>query len=222
MDDRQQKILDIVKNQMTYAAHDFDHVMRVYNTCLSLAESEKNVDFDVLIPAILLHDIARSKEDEDRTGKIDHAVLGAEMAAPILKALNYEQTQIDKIKRCIMTHRYRSGYLPETIEAKLLFDADKLDVIGAVGIARSFMLAGKHGERLFLDVNIDEYLNENTCANGRVKDLSKHSSNIEFELKLKKIPEKLYLEKSKEIAKERIEYMTLFFKTLKAEINGLK
>ncbi len=221
MNDRHQKIIDIVKSEMTYAAHDFDHVMRVYNTCLSLAEPEKDLDFDVLIPAVLLHDIARFKEDEDRTGQTDHAILGAEMAEAILIELGYESGQIEKIKHCIRTHRYRSGYLPDTIEAKLLFDADKLDVIGAVGVARSFMLAGKHGERIYLDVNINDYLNENTCSNGRVKDLSKHSSNIEFELKLKKIPEKLYLKKSREIAAERIAYMTDFFKTLKAEINGL-
>ncbi len=127
---------------------------------------------------------------------------------------------VDKIKHCIGAHRFRSGFTPETIEAKLLFDADKLDVIGAVGIARSFMLAGKHGERLYSDVKIDEYLKENTGANGRVKDLSKHSSNLEFELKLKQIPAKLYTEKAKEIAEDRIKYMTEYFKTLKAEIDG--
>lgn len=220
MNNKYQKIIELVKNKMTYAAHDFDHVMRVYNTCLSLAENERGIDYDVLVPAILLHDIARSKEDEDRTGQIDHAVLGAEMAEKILKQLGYESVLIEKIKHCIKAHRFRSGFLPETVEAKILYDADKLDVLGAVGIARSFMLAGKHGERLFSDADLKEYCEENIGRNGRVKDVSKHSSNIEFELKLKKIPEKLYTAKAKEIAVERVKYMAEFFKILKAEIGG--
>ncbi len=222
MNDRHQKIIEIVKEELSYAAHDFDHVMRVYNISLTLAENEQNVDFEVLIPAVLLHDIARSKEDQDCSGNIDHAVLGSEMAEPILKELGYEPNQIDQIKHCILTHRYRSGFLPKTIEAKLLFDADKLDVIGAVGIARSFMLAGKHGERLFINNNLDDYISENIGVNGRVKDIAKHSANIEFELKLKKIPDKLFTKKAKEISKYRIEYMTAFFEILKSEINGIK
>lgn len=220
MNDREMKIMETVKCQLSYAAHDFDHVMRVYNTCLVIAENETNIDFQVLVPAIFLHDIARAKEDEDCSGRTDHAILGAEMSEVILKDLGYESDQIEKIKHCILTHRYRSGFHPQTIEAKILFDADKLDVIGAVGVARSFMLAGKHGERLFIDDNLDEYVTMNIGDNGRVKDVSKHSSNIEFELKLKKIPEKLYTEKAKELAGERINFMAEFYKTLKAEIDG--
>ena len=220
MNNKYQKIIELVKDKMTYAAHDFDHVMRVYHTCLSLAENETGIDYDILIPAVFLHDIARSQEDEDPTGQIDHAALGAEMAEEILKQLGYESDQIEKIKHCIKAHRFRSGFLPETVEAKILYDADKLDVLGAVGIARSFMLAGKHGERLFVDTDINEYCAANIGVNGRVKDLSKHSSNIEFELKLKKIPEKLYTSKAKELAAARVKYMADFFKVLKAEIEA--
>lgn len=220
MNNKYQKIIDHVANEMTYTAHDFDHIMRVYNICLSLAENKKNINYDILVPAILLHDIARSQEDEDPSGQIDHAVLGAEMAEAILKELGYDSALTEPIKHCIRAHRFRSGSIPQTIEAKLLFDADKLDVIGAVGIARSFMLAGKHGERLFIDTDLNEYCEQNIGVNGRVKDNSKHSSNIEFELKLKKIPEKLYTEEAKKIAFERVKYMAEFFKTLRAEING--
>lgn len=220
MNNKYQKIIELVKDKMTYAAHDFDHVMRVYHTCLSLAENETGIDYDILIPAVLLHDIARSQEDEDPTGQIDHAVLGAEMAEEILKQLGYESEQIEKIKHCIKAHRFRSGFLPETVEAKILYDADKLDVLGAVGIARSFMLAGKHGERLFIDTDLNDYCAANIGVNGRVKDLSKHSSNIEFELKLKKIPEKLYTAKAKELAAARVKYMADFFEILRAEIKG--
>lgn len=216
------KIQEIVKEELNYAAHDYDHIQRVYNLSMLLAEQEKDVELEVLVPAVLLHDIARRKEDEDISGEIDHAVLGAELAEKVLKSLNYEQTLIDKITYCIRAHRFRTGHIPDTIEAKILFDADKLDVIGAVGIARSFMLAGQHGEKMFREVDLDDYIRENVGPNGRIKDAAKHTANLEFELKLKKIPERLFTAKAKEIARARISYMEEYFKLLNLEINGQK
>lgn len=95
-----------------------------------------------------MHDIARVKESRDKTGEIDHAVLGSKLAEEILINLDYEKGKIEGIKHCIIAHRFRSGNEPQTLEAKILFDADKLDVIGSVGIARSFMLAGQFGQSL--------------------------------------------------------------------------
>jgi len=213
---------EIVRQELSYAAHDLDHVLRVYQLCILLAKEEKDVDMEVLIPAVLLHDIARRQEDEDRTGEIDHAILGAEMAAAILLELDYDTSHIDQIKYCITAHRFRSGLVPETVEAKILFDADKLDVIGAVGIARSFMLAGQHSEKMYSAIPVEEYIKENVGKNGRIKDVSKHTTNLEFELKLKKIPDRLFTQKAREIAKERIAYMQEFFETLRKEISDEK
>lgn len=218
--DQYQVLREIVKEELAYAAHDLDHILRVCNLCMHLAEQEKDVELEVLIPAALLHDIARRKEDEDITGKIDHALIGADMAGGILQDLDYDRSLIDKITYCIRAHRFRSGFPPETVEAKILFDADKLDVIGAIGIARSFMLAGQHGEKMYKNILLEEYVRENIGPNGRIKDASKHTANLEFELKLKKIPDRLFTEKAKEIANKRIEYMEEFFKTLQQEING--
>ncbi len=220
LDNRYQALQEIVKKELSYAAHDLDHILRVYNLCMLLAEEERDVDLEVLIPAALLHDIARRDEDEDITGEIDHAVLGAEMAGRILHDLDYDPEIIVRIKDCIKAHRFRSGFTPDTIEAKILFDADKLDVLGAVGIARSFMLAGEHGEKMHNDIPLDEYLEENVGPNGRIKDASKHTANLEFELKLKKIPERLFTDKAKQIAAHRIQYMETFFKILVGEVNG--
>ena len=221
-DHKFQVLQEIVEKELSYAAHDIDHILRVTKLCMFLAEDEKNVDLEVLIPAALLHDIARRQEDEDITGEVDHAVLGAEMAERILQQLDYNPEVITRIAHCMKAHRFRSGYLPETIEAKILFDADKLDVMGAVGIARSFMLAGKHGEKIYNEISLEDYLNENVGPNGRIKDVSKHTANIEFELKLKKIPEKLYTAKAKKIAESRIKYMQTYFQTLEDEIHGKK
>ncbi|NLI93810.1 MAG: HD domain-containing protein [Peptococcaceae bacterium] len=220
MEEKYEKLKEIVYKELSYAAHDLDHVMRVYHYCLYFAEEEKEADPKVLIPAALLHDIARKQEDEDPTGKIDHAVLGAELAEKILRDLHFEPLLIEKIKKCIRAHRFRSGYSPDTIEAKILFDADKLDVIGAVGIARSYMLAGQHGERMYSDIPIAEYMKENVGENGRIKDVTKHTMNLEYELKLKMIPQRLFTERAKKIAEKRIDYMENFFDTLRNEIAG--
>lgn len=216
------ELIEIVQEKLTCSAHNLDHVFRVYNLCLLISKYEKDVDLDILIPAALLHDIARVEESQDKTGKIDHAILGSEIAEGILKQLGYGEEKIEKIKHCIVTHRFRTGNEPKTIEAKILFDSDKLDVIGASGIARTFMLAGQFGQRLTLDGTLNEYLNKNTVENGRLKDVSKHSPFIEYEVKFKKIPDKLYTNKAKEIGKERIKFMDEYFNTLKLEIEGVK
>ena len=217
---RHKKILKIVQNKLTCSAHNLDHVMRVYNLCLMISKHEENVDLEILIPAALLHDIARVEESEDKTGKIDHAVLGSEIAGNILKDLEYEEEKIRKIKHCIISHRFRTGNEPGTIEAKILFDSDKLDAIGAIGIARTFMLSGQCGQRLELNNSINEYLNDNTAENGRIKDMSKHNPIIEYEVKLKNIPDKLYTKKAKEIGEDRIKFMEQYFNRLKLELQG--
>ncbi len=216
------KIIEIVEQRLTCSAHNLDHVFRVYNLCLLLAEYEKSVDLEILIPSALLHDIARVEESQDKTGKIDHAVLGSMLAADILRNLGYEEEKIKKIKHCIITHRFRTGNEPKTIEAKILFDSDKLDVIGASGIARTFMLAGQFGQRLIANESFNEYLKDNTVENGRLKDVSKHTPFIEYEMKFKKIPDKLYTDKAREIGKERLKFMAEYFNRLRLEIDGVK
>lgn len=218
MDIRHKRIREIVEKELSCSAHNLDHVLRVYNLCMFLSKYEENVDLEVLIPAVLLHDIARVKESKDKTGEIDHAILGSEMAEDILRNLEYEEDKIEKIKHCIITHRFRTDNRPKTIEAKILFDADKLDAIGSIGIARCFMLAGQFGQSLSVKKQVDT----NTSENGRLKDVSKHSPFIEYEVKFKKIPEKLHTKKAKEIGIERLKFMDDFFKRLDLEIEGIQ
>lgn len=147
-EEKHKKIIEIVKDKLSCSAHNLDHVFRVYNLCMLIAKSEKDVDLEILIPSVLLHDIARVVESNDKTGDIDHAILGSKIGEGILRDLLYEEEKIQGIKHCISTHRFRTGAEPNTIEAKILFDADKLDAIGACGIARTFMLSGQFGQRL--------------------------------------------------------------------------
>lgn len=218
----------IVGKEMNGAspAHDINHVMRVYNLCLKLAKYEPNVDSDVLRTSALLHDIARTREDKDahfHVLNVDHAVLGAEMSDKILRELSYSEEKIEHIKHCIVTHRFRGRNPPRTIEAKILSDADKLDVLGATGIARSFTIGGENGQKIYSDIPVDEYIKENLAGgmpDGRIMDPSKHASNLEFETKFRHVPDKLYTQKAREIARERLEYMKGFFERLKSEIDG--
>ncbi|MDH5754806.1 MAG: HD domain-containing protein [Candidatus Bathyarchaeota archaeon] len=223
MEAKYQRIKEIVEKELSCSAHDMEHVIRVYNLCLHLAKHEPGIDLDVLKTAALLHDIARVKEFKNKTGSIDHAALGAEMAERLLITLGYSEEKIVHIKHCIAAHRYRREVKPQTKEAKILFDADKLDVLGAIGVARSFMIAGQYGQKIDSDTSIEEYFRENVVgekADGRIKDISKHAPNLEFELKFKHIPERLYTQKAREMAEERLHFMENFFERLKTEMKG--
>ncbi len=225
MEEKYEKIKKIVEKEVQGLppSHDFSHIMRVYNLCITIAKHENNVDLEVLKIAALLHDIARKEEDLNSSGKVDHAILGAERAEKILRRLGFDKSKISNIKHCIVSHRYRGTNKPETIEAKILFDADKLDSIGAIGVARSFCWQGENKAQIYSKVPLKKYIKENLAgakSNGKIKDKSKHSANIEFETKLRHIPEKLYTEKAKEIAKERMRFMEEFFERLKKETEG--
>lgn len=217
-----EKIKEIVEQRLSCSAHNLDHVHRVYKLSLFLAEHEENVDMEILIPAVLLHDIARVEESEDITGETDHALLGSVRAEEILRELEYQDEAIEQIKHCITAHRFRTGNEPKSIEAKILYDADKLDALGAVGIARCFMVSGKYGQRLSGKTQINDYMANNTGENGRIKDLSKHTPFIEYEYKFKKIPAKLYTQKAREIGCERLKVMDKFFEKLNSEVEGLE
>ena len=217
------KLLQVVEKELSAGgAHTLDHIQRVWQTAMRIAAEEKDVDMDVLKIAVLLHDIARGKEDTDKSGKIDHALLGAEIAGEILKQMKYPDETIRKVKHCIQTHRFRSEREPVSIEAKILYDADKVDSMGAIGVARFYMIAGELREQLYSFVPVDQYTAENIVggkANGRIKELSKHTPNLEFE-KMKHIPKKLHTVKAREIAAERVKFMAEFFDRLRSEIIG--
>lgn len=215
------KIKRIVEKELSCSAHDMDHIMRVYNLSLHLAEKE-DIDLNVLKAAALLHDIARVKEDNDPTGKTDHAILSAKMSVPILQKLKFPEKKIKHIQDCIISHRFRTGNQPKTKEAKILSDADKLDALGAIGVARAFVWVGRNNAKIYSKVNIDNYINDNLDGkiNARIKDATKHSPQIEFETKIKFLIKKLHTKKAKEIARERMQFFKNFLKRLEKEIKG--
>lgn len=221
IDPKFQKIQEYVEKELSCSAHNMDHVMRVYNLSLHLAKNE-DIDQDVLKAAALLHDIARVKEDNDHTGNTDHAILSSEMAVPILKESGFCKEKIRHIQDCIISHRYKTGNKPKTKEAQILFDADKLDTLGAIGIARSFVWVGRNNAKIYTNVDIDKYIKDNLGGkiNGRIQDKTKHSPHIEFETKLKFLIDRLHTKKAKEVCKERADFYKSFLDRLETEFNG--
>jgi uncharacterized protein len=223
MEKKFEKIKEIVSERLKdCSAHDIEHVERVYNLCLYLAK-DKKTDLEVLKIAALLHDIGGLEEINDPTGQIDHAVVGAEMAGSILKDLGFSKNKIEHIQDCIISHRYKNKHEPKTIEAKILFDADKLDALGAIGLARGFVWVGRNKAKIYSKPNLEEYIKDNLVGgktNGRIKDKTMHSPQIEFETKWKFIKDRLHTKEAKELAQKRIEYSKSFLDKLENEATG--
>jgi uncharacterized protein len=195
--------------------HDWSHVERVYNLALRIAKKEK-ADISVIKLAAYLHDVGRREEMQTK-GKICHAEKGVEMAEKILEKYNLDKEIIENIKHCILAHRFRNDHRPATIEAKILFDADKLDSIGAVGVGRDFLFAGSSGSNCLYTGN-----EKKLVKNARDFTYSKEDSAfLEYYFKLKKVKSKILTKTGKKIAEERHNYMVNFFKRFELEIKGL-
>lgn len=132
---------------MDDSAHGKDHVYRVLYQALDIAQYESRVDLDILTAACLLHDIGRKEQFANPA--LCHARVGSEKAYAYLMETGWKEERAAHVRNCILTHRYRSDAPPVSIEAKILFDADKLDVTGTVGIARTIMYKAQVGEPLY-------------------------------------------------------------------------
>lgn len=204
---------NIVQNLPSSSDHDFNHTLRVYNLCLHLAKDESSVDMEILEAAALLHDIAR--EEENTTPSIDHAIVGAKKARPILEGLGFPLEKIIKIQHCIESHRYRNKVEAESIEAKILFDADKLDSTGAIGIARAMAWVGRNNKQIYTTAEETKKAVDSNCKNA-------DSPQTEYEIKVKLIGEKMFTAEGKRIANERIKFYKYFLDRLEEEILGEK
>lgn len=205
-------ILEIEKEAKKYfeeafPCHDWSHVQRVYNNALQIASREGGNLFIIKL-AVLLHDLGRQKESEDPEN-LDHAQISVEYASEILDKYGINSDAKKQILHCIYSHRFRKNREPKTLEAKIVFDADKLDVIGAIGIARAYVFAGEH--------NLSLYSDKNYLGTGYEKD---HNPVTEFLFKLSKIKDRMLTETGRLLSQERHQYMAKFFERLKKEIQG--
>lgn len=191
-------------------AHDAYHIYRVLNQALQLAKNYKNINYDILITSCLLHDIARNKQFLDKT--LCHAIEGGIMAYDFLKQNGYDETFCEQVKQCITTHRFRSDNQPKSIEAKILFDSDKLDVMGALGISRTLMYGGKLNRPLYL-LDEDNKIDYNSNLEAKETFLG------EYNIKLKNIYKKFYTKEAKRLAKKQNKIQRKFYNDLINQID---
>ncbi|MCK4996686.1 HD domain-containing protein [Candidatus Pacearchaeota archaeon] len=189
--------------------HGFDHVDRVYKLALKIIEDE-NIDIDIVKAAVLLHDIARSKEGLGKNN-ICHAEEGAKMAVEILKESDFPDDKIDAVAYAISVHRYRKGSKAETEEAKILQDADRLDALGAVIITRMMEFVVKHNLLVYDSTSFD-----NNESHGPRSTVIGH---IRGKL-LKMTPDSFYTKRARELAKGRYEFVKDFAERYVKEVEG--
>ena len=181
-------------------AHDWQHNLRVMAMCERIGR-EEGADMALLRLAALLHDIGRA--EERRTGEC-HAEISARIAGEWLREEGMDSRQIMLVQKAILAHRFRKESPPTSLEEKILFDADKLDSIGAIGVARAFAYSGVIGQPIQAELP------------------DQHTPFREYEWKLVRIKDRLYTATARQIAEERHQFMKKFFEQWDLEIRGIR
>ena len=188
--------------------HDWDHTCRVMRNAERLLAEEPKADRETVLFAALLHDCARPEEHASR-GKVCHARRGAELAAELMKARGLPPEFCAEVAAIVRTHRYRDGSLPDTPEGRVVFDADKLDSLGATGLGRAFLFAGSCGARLH---------NTEAEALGGQPYGPEDTAYREYLVKLRHLPQVLLTPAGRRLAEERLRFMAEFFRRLDEEV----
>lgn len=191
-------------------AHDLEHTLRVLRLAEKLCVKEK-ADSYIVQMACWVHDMARHEEDKSK-GRKDHALIGAKKAVPFLVSCGASEKDASAAAECVKTHRFRGKNKPVSIEAKVVFDADKLDSIGAVGIGRAFQFAGEVGAKLHnpeVDIlKTKAYTSDDTAYR-------------EYMVKLRHVKKKMLTLTGKKMAQKRHLVMEKFFSELTKETKGI-
>ena len=192
--------------------HGFDHVLRVLRMAEALGE-ELGADLTVLRAAALLHDAAGAVPGPD-SDRQTHEQASAAFAAQVLIGEGWPDERVEAVAHCVRTHRYRGAEAPRTLEAKILYDADKLDVLGAFGVARTIGYAIQAGQPIFAEPS--------TQFRGSGKGIpgEPHSAYHEYLFKLQRVADRLHTERARQIGRRRAQLMRAFFEGLAAEAAG--
>lgn len=194
------------------SVHGFDHVLRVYNMAERLATIE-GADLEIVRAAALLHD-AEGSAPENTHNRATHHEASASFARTILTEEGWPESRITAVEHCIRAHRYRTTEAPQTIEAKVLFDADKLDVLGAFGAARTIAYAAQAQQPIYAKPST-QFL-----ETGKKTPEEPHSSYHEYLFKLRRVKERLFTDEAKRIAESRHAFLVAFYEQIVAEAEG--
>lgn len=191
--------------------HDWGHTLRVLHNARLIAQKEKKADLHIVEAGVLLHDVGRPEEFLSE-GKICHAKHGGRKAVEILIACGFKDKKfIKSVSGCVKRHRFRvrGKEKPETLEEKIVYDADKLDSIGAVGIGRAFHFAGRIGAKLHNTkeeaLESESYSKEDTAYR-------------EYLVKLRRIKNRMLTRAGRAIAEKRHIFMCNYFEELNKEV----
>jgi uncharacterized protein len=196
------------------AVHDFSHIERVYRMAERLAAVE-GADLEIVHAAALLHDANGTTPGAEERSNHHHA--SANFAGKVLKEEGWPEDRIQAVLHCIRAHRFRDNREPpQTIEAKVIFDADKLDVLGAIGVVRVVAYATLAGEPIYVEPS-QRFLDTGVEEEGEP-----HSAYHEYIFKLNKIQDRLFTAAARALAVERSQYLDQFFKQLAAETRSEK
>lgn len=188
------------------SAHDISHILRVVKNARLILESEE-ADEEIVIAAAWLHDCVNLPKNHPKRKQA--SILAAEKATEFLREIGFHQPKIAEVGHAIEAHSFSAGIPPENIEAKIVQDADRLDAIGAIGIARCLMVSGK------LDRSL--YNSQDPFCENREPDDSIWTIDHFFE-KLFKLPDMMHTETARHEAKKRIRFMEEYLSELKREI----
>jgi len=188
------------------SAHDFEHIMRVFKNAHKICKKE-NAREKLVLSAVLLHDIV-SYPKSDKRSKLS-SIKSAEKSKKILKKFNFTQEEIQIISDAIHNHSFSRNKIPATLEGKILQDADRLDAIGAIGIARVFAVSGSEKRPFY---NVKDPFCKNRMPNDEIWALD------HFYRKLLKLEFLMNTKSGKIEAKKRTKILKDFLNELKKEI----
>jgi len=192
--------------------HDFDHVLRVLALAERIGRAE-GADMEILRAAVLLHDISGAKPGDD-PGRAAHHHASAGLAREVLRGEGWPEDRLEAVLHCIRAHRFRGDEPPQSLEAKVLFDCDKLDVLGAIGVARAMAYAALAGQPLTGEPS------ERFKATGEKEVDEPHTPYHEFLFKLSRIKDRLHTPAARALAAERHRYLAEYFERLAREVRG--
>src|SRR5207247_5513363 len=203
-------------------AHGRNHIERGFKMAIEIGKQER-ADLEIVELATILHDIFQNREAHASIEGLRHETEGSKEARKILAKLGLADRMVDAGCQCIESHRKRSGRTePQTIEAKSLFDADKLDCIGAIGTIRSAFVSFDHKQEFYKEEDdIEAYRLRNIRRDGTIIDSALHSSNLEYELSLKAVANRMFTETGKRLEKERAAFMDAFYNRIGQELKGI-
>ncbi len=174
-------------------AHGLEHTKNVLKNAIEISEKEGG-DIDIIVAAAILHDVANYKETKN--GVECHAIEGAKMAKDILGELDFPKEKIDAVCYAIKVHRKSTHTKPETKEAAIIQDADRLDCLGISLIVRFLQSSGKYGTPLYdsESKNTEEHWSKKPAINHIIEKLEKNK------------PEKFNTEYARHVAREKYDY----------------